>query len=44
MDPGGERKALKQAEQEQQEITENSFEIAVREWHASFLLKTPKKN
>jgi integrase len=36
IDPGGERKALKQAEQERQEITENSFEIVAREWHTKF--------
>jgi len=36
IDPSGERKALKQAEQEQQEISENSFEIVAREWHSKF--------
>lgn len=36
IDPGGERKALKQAVQEQQDITENSFEIVAREWHGKF--------
>lgn len=36
IDPGGERKALKQAMQEQQEITENTFEIVAREWHNKF--------
>lgn len=36
IDPGGERKALKQAIQERQEIVENSFEIVAREWHGKF--------
>ena len=36
IDPGGERKALKQTEHEKQEIIENSFEIVAREWHTKF--------
>src|SRR6185369_2561904 len=36
IDPGDTRKALKQAKQERQEITENSFEIIAREWHGKF--------
>jgi integrase len=38
-DPGSERKALKQVEQERQEITENSFEIVAREWHGKFCVQ-----
>lgn len=36
IDPGGERKALKQAKQQKQEIVENSFEVVAREWHTKF--------
>jgi integrase len=36
IDPGAERKALKQATQEQQDIIENSFETVAREWHTKF--------
>ncbi len=36
IDPGTERKELKRAEQEQQEIIENSFEVVAREWHGKF--------
>ena len=36
IDPGGERKALKQIVQERQEIVENSFDIVAREWHTKF--------
>jgi integrase len=36
IDPGAERKELKRAEQEQQEIVENSFEVVAREWHSKF--------
>ncbi|ABK98935.1 tyrosine-type recombinase/integrase [Pelobacter propionicus] len=36
IDPGAERKELKRAEQEQQEIVENSFKVVAREWHGKF--------
>lgn len=36
IDPGDTRKILKQAKQEREEITENSFEVIAREWHAKF--------
>jgi len=36
IDPGGERKALKEAQAEQAAIIENSFEFVAREWHDKF--------
>jgi len=43
IDPGAERKELKQVTQEKQEITENSFELVAREWHTKFSTQDPKK-
>ncbi len=43
MDPGSERKDLKQLQAEQTAITENSFEIVAREWHTRFSTQDPKK-
>jgi integrase len=36
IDPGAERKALKEAQAEQAAVVENSFEIVAREWHSKF--------
>lgn len=36
IDPGAERKALKQVDQEQQDVVENSFKVVAREWHGKF--------
>jgi integrase len=43
IDPSGERKALKQAIQELQDVIENSFEIVAKEWHTAFSVQDPKK-
>jgi len=36
IDPGAERKALKEAQAEQVAVAENTFEVVAREWHSKF--------
>jgi integrase len=43
IDPGVERKALKETKAEQAAVTENSFEVVAREWHTAFSTQDPKK-
>lgn len=43
IDPGAERKALKESLAEQAAVIENSFEIVAHEWHTAFSVQDPKK-
>ncbi len=43
INPGAERKALKEALAEQSAVIENSFELVAREWHTAFSVQDSKK-